>query len=282
MVSKHLRPGRFILLGALLGLTYAYTRPVRSVAEITLFFPADVSRPELRQSSEPREAIRDFRPNPRARVQEILLRKETIDKLCKQLEEGDLPDRVRLLREGCLLLDQRTLDVSMTGDHSLRIAVVSSEPPLAEELCRSLLRCVKEEIQRELTAKSQETILANQKLEAQLVFQEKLLFKRLWKEFSEEKPAKDTVDPMAQMELSEYERNLERFDLMIVEDFYQQVNNAVDAPGFAVLEPLHSRPQERHLDRFSMLGAGLGMALWIAFRILFGKGPELSGHKATT
>lgn len=285
MLRKHLRPGRFILLGAALGLAYALTRPTRSVAEITLFFPSDVSKPELRWSSdelaEGRPEFTRSRRNPRMSVQEFLLKKDTIDSLCRQLEQSESGSRNRLLREGCLLLDQETLKVEPLGEHSLRVSVTSGEPAIAEELCRGLLRCLKVQIQQDLAAKSLEPSSERDRLESQLVFQEKLLFKRLWQEFSQEKPPAGDMDPMARMQLSEYERNLERFSRMIVEDFYRQVDDAVQAPGFAVVEPLTVRRISEGRYQMMFVGAGIGLGLWLLMRPLLGKGPEHSGHKAT-
>lgn len=283
MASKHLRPGRFILLGALLGLTYAYTRPVRSVAEITLFFPSDISRPQLHwhgdEEEEPQDA-NETRPNSRNRVREILSDKKTIDELCSQFEAAGTPLRSTLLREGCLLLDQNNLRLEPVGDHSLRVQVWSGDSQVAEELCRGVLRCLKDRTQKELAEKQAPRTQEKQKLESLMLFQEKLLFKRLWDDFSRDDTELGVADAMQRLELSEYEGSLERFHQMVHGQFYQNVEDAMQAPGFAVTEPLSVRQQSPAWQRWVGLGASAGLALWVGLKLLWGKGPSASKPKA--
>lgn len=280
MLRKHLRPGRFILLGAALGLAYALNRPTRSVAEITLFFPADVSKPELRWvSDELLDEPPRGRANPRNRVREILSDKKTIDELCSQFEAAGTPLRSTLLREGCLLLDQNNLRLESLGEHSLRVAVWSEDPQVAEELCRGVLRCLKERIQRELVKKQAPGLQEAQKLESLMLFQEKLLFKRLWDDFSKDDSEIAVADAMRRLELSEYEGSLERYHHLVHGQFYQNVQNSLDAPGFALTEPLSVRTLRPAWQRATALGAVAGLALWIAARVLLGKGPSSSGPK---
>lgn len=280
MLRKHLRPGRFILLGAALGLAYALTRPTRSVAEITLFFPSDVSKPELRWSS---DELADEQPrgrlNPRNRVREILSDKKTIDELCSQFEAAGTPLRSTLLREGCLLLDQNNLRLEPLGEHSLRVAVWSVDPQVAEELCRGVLRCLKERIQKELAKKQAPGLQEAQKLESLMLFQEKLLFKRLWDDFSKDDSEVGVADSMRRLELSEYEGSLERYHQMTHGQFYQNVQNSLEAPGFAVTEPLSVRTLRPAWQRAAALGALAGLTLWVVARVLLGKGPSTSGPK---
>lgn len=280
MLRKHLRPGRFILLGAALGLAYALTRPARSVAEITLFFPSDVSKPELRWSS---DELADEQPrgrlNPRNRVREILTDKKTIDELCSQFEAAGTPLRSTLLREGCLLLDQNNLRLEPLGEHSLRVAVWSEDPQVAEELCRGVLRCLKENIQKELAKKQAPGLQEAQKLESLMLFQEKLLFQRLWSDFSKDDSEVAVADSMRRLELSEYEGSLERYHQMVHGQFYESVKNSLEAPGFAVTEPLSVRTLRPAWQRAAALGALAGLAFWVMARVLLGKGPSTSGPK---
>lgn len=247
---------RLALFGGVLGLA-ASTLPTKlTVARATLLFPP---RLQLKSDALPdAEALANAPDLPGSVqwAQDKLRSKEAVEALCKRIERTVTEDKQEVLRSACLLPEEDRLTVTALEGNYLQLSVAANKPDVALSLCAGLLAYLNFKAKIPLEDPEAEKLTQAERL---LRVQEKTLQSQLWKRLAFDAPALKEDDLEAsELELSEYQANLNHYRQLSREHFFRETRAAAESPSFVVVEPPYLVYQSRSRIWATLAGMALG------------------------
>ena len=249
---------RAVLVGCLIGLIVASSRPSLSAAQATLLFPPPLV---LNDAQKPTQTLKnteksDLSSAPAAWAEEVLMSKEAVDTVCKKIERSETEDRAEILRSACLLAEDHRVDVETMPNSCIRLTVRAANAHIATVLCDAMLAYLTYRTKIPLEDPEREELTSR---EQQLRLQEKNLSTVLWGLLSFDAPKNQNPNAMglAELDMQDYQGAVAEYRQMMRTHFFREAKAAAAGPNFTVLESPTPVSSGRPWVRYTLLG-GIG------------------------